>query len=77
MHDKFRLSEEAVASFLGETLELRAAHGLPDHVIGMRFPVEGSFTGAQVRAAMRGHVLAEAAFSGSYSLNVRLNASGA
>lgn len=42
-----------------------------------RLAVEGSFTGAQARAAMRGHVLAEASFSGSYSLNARLNASGA
>ncbi len=33
----------------GEMLELRAAHGLPEHVIGMRFPVEGSFTGWVVR----------------------------
>ncbi|WP_428421714.1 YbhB/YbcL family Raf kinase inhibitor-like protein [Methylibium sp.] len=42
-----------------------------------RLAVEGSFTGAKARAAMRGHVLAEAAFSGSYSLNARLIASGA
>ncbi len=42
-----------------------------------RLGVEGGFTGAQARAAMRGHVLAEASFSGSYSLNARLNASGA
>lgn len=33
----------------GTTLELRAAYGLPDHVIGMRFPVESSFTGWVVR----------------------------
>lgn len=33
----------------GTTLELRAVHGLPEHVIGMRFPVEGSFTGWVVR----------------------------
>lgn len=37
-----------------------------------RLPVEGSFTAAQVREAMRGHVLAEATYSGSYSLNPRL-----
>ena len=37
-----------------------------------RLPVEGAFTGAQVREAMRGHVLAEASFSGAYTLNKRL-----
>lgn len=37
-----------------------------------RLPVEGSFTGAQVREALRGHVLAEALFSGTYTLNSRL-----
>ncbi|MGA0609369.1 YbhB/YbcL family Raf kinase inhibitor-like protein [Caldimonas sp. KR1-144] len=37
-----------------------------------RLPVEGSFTGAQVREALRGHVLAEASFSGTYTLNSRL-----
>ncbi len=37
-----------------------------------RLPVDGSFTGAQVREAMRGHVLAEASFSGTYTLNARL-----
>jgi Raf kinase inhibitor-like YbhB/YbcL family protein len=37
-----------------------------------RLPVEGSFTGAQARAAMKGHVLAEASFSGLYTLNPRL-----
>ena len=37
-----------------------------------RLPVEGSFTGAQVREAIQGHVLAEASFSGTYSLNPRL-----
>lgn len=36
-----------------------------------RLPVEGSFTGAQVREAMRGHVLGEATFSGTYTLNKR------
>ncbi|WP_395139009.1 YbhB/YbcL family Raf kinase inhibitor-like protein [Schlegelella aquatica] len=37
-----------------------------------RCPVDGSFTGAQVRDAIRGHVLAEARFSGTYTLNRRL-----
>lgn len=37
-----------------------------------RLAVEGEFTGAQVREALRGHVLAEAAWSGSYTLNARL-----
>ncbi|HEY1393794.1 MAG TPA: YbhB/YbcL family Raf kinase inhibitor-like protein [Methylibium sp.] len=37
-----------------------------------RLAVEGEFTGPQVREAMRGHVLAEASFSGIYSLNKRL-----
>lgn len=33
----------------GSMLEIRAAHGLPSHVIGMRFPIEGSFTGWAVQ----------------------------
>jgi hypothetical protein len=37
-----------------------------------RLPVEGDFTGAQVRAALAGRVLAEATFSGTYTLNPRL-----
>jgi Raf kinase inhibitor-like YbhB/YbcL family protein len=37
-----------------------------------RLAVEGSFTGPDARAAMRGHVLAEASFSGTYTLNARL-----
>jgi len=37
-----------------------------------RLAVEGSFTGPEARAAMRGHVLAEASFSGTYTLNARL-----
>ncbi len=37
-----------------------------------RLPIEGDFTGAQVRAALAGHVLAEATFSGTYTLNRRL-----
>lgn len=39
-----------------------------------RLAVEGRFTGAQARAAMQGHVLAEASFSGRYTLNPRLAA---
>lgn len=35
-------------------------------------PVEGSFTGAQVREAIAGHVLDEASFTGDYTLNKRL-----
>lgn len=34
-----------------------------------RCPVDGSFTGAQVEAAIKGHVLAEARLTGTYSLN--------
>ena len=34
-----------------------------------RLPVEGKFGGKDVRAAMRGHVLAEAKVTGRYSLN--------
>ena len=34
-----------------------------------RLDVAGIFTGAQVRAAMKGHVLAQAAVSGRYTLN--------
>jgi len=34
-----------------------------------RCPVEGAFTGQQVRAAIAGHVLAEATLTGTYSLN--------
>ena len=37
-----------------------------------RAPVEGKFTGAQVRAAIYPHVLAEATHSGTYTLNKRL-----
>jgi phosphatidylethanolamine-binding protein (PEBP) family uncharacterized protein len=39
-----------------------------------RLPVDGHFTGHQVRAALAGHVLAEATFSGTYTLNQRLRA---
>ena len=37
-----------------------------------RAPVEGHFTGAQVREAIYAHVLAEATHSGTYTLNKRL-----
>jgi hypothetical protein len=37
-----------------------------------RAPVEGAFTGAQVRKAIYAHVLAEATHSGTYTLNKRL-----
>ena len=39
-----------------------------------RVPVEGAFTGAQVRQAIAGQVLAEATHSGTYTLNRRLGA---
>ncbi|MEN7526785.1 MULTISPECIES: YbhB/YbcL family Raf kinase inhibitor-like protein [unclassified Cupriavidus] len=35
-------------------------------------PVEGKFTGADVREAIQGHVLAEASYTGTYTLNPRL-----
>jgi phosphatidylethanolamine-binding protein (PEBP) family uncharacterized protein len=34
-----------------------------------RCPVEGSFTGEQVRAAITGHVLGQAVLSGTYTIN--------
>ncbi len=37
-----------------------------------RCPVEGSFTGAQVRDAIAGHVLAQASLTVTYTLNPRL-----
>jgi Raf kinase inhibitor-like YbhB/YbcL family protein len=37
-----------------------------------RAPVEGHFTGPQVRAAIYDHILAEATHSGTYTLNKRL-----
>jgi Raf kinase inhibitor-like YbhB/YbcL family protein len=37
-----------------------------------RAPIEGTFTGAQVRQAIHPHVLAEATHSGTYTLNKRL-----
>ena len=41
-----------------------------------RLPVESSFTGAQVRAALAGHVLGAATLSGTYTLNRRLLVGG-
>jgi len=35
----------------------------------VRFPLDGAFTGTDVRRAMTGHVLAEARLTGTYSLN--------
>ena len=35
-------------------------------------PVDGKFTGQQVREAMRGHILGQAALTGRYSLNPQL-----
>lgn len=37
-----------------------------------RLPVQGRFTGADARAALAGHVLGQAAISGTYTLNRRL-----
>ncbi len=37
-----------------------------------RVPVEGKFTGADVRRAIEGHVLAQAQFTGTYTLTPRL-----
>lgn len=37
-----------------------------------RLPLEGKFGGQEVRAAMRGHVLAEASITGIYTLNPAL-----
>lgn len=37
-----------------------------------RLPLEGDFTGPQVRQQLAGHTLAEATFSGTYTLNRRL-----
>jgi len=39
-----------------------------------RLPVEGAFGGAEVREKLAGRVLAEATFSGTYTLNKRLAA---
>lgn len=37
-----------------------------------RLPLAGRFGGADVRRAVQGHLLAQAAFSGTYTLNARL-----
>ncbi len=37
-----------------------------------KLPLQGHFTGAPLRAAMQGHVLASASWTGTYSLNRRL-----
>jgi hypothetical protein len=37
-----------------------------------RLPLQGAFRGAEVRDALRGHVLAQAAITGRYSLNPRV-----
>ena len=37
-----------------------------------RVPVEGKFTGSEVREAIQGHILAQASFSGGYTLNPAL-----
>jgi phosphatidylethanolamine-binding protein (PEBP) family uncharacterized protein len=39
-------------------------------------PLEGIFTGQQVREKLAGKVLGEATFSGTYTLNQRLIAAG-
>ena len=41
-----------------------------------RLPLEGVFTGAQVREKLAGRMLGEATFSGTYTLNQRLLAGG-
>jgi phosphatidylethanolamine-binding protein (PEBP) family uncharacterized protein len=41
-------------------------------VVIPRLPLEGNFTGTQVRERLAGRVLAEATFSGTYTLNRRL-----
>jgi phosphatidylethanolamine-binding protein (PEBP) family uncharacterized protein len=41
-----------------------------------RLPLDGVFTGQQVREKLAGHVLGEATFSGTYTLNQRLLGSG-
>lgn len=37
-----------------------------------QLPVSGTFTGQQVRAAMQGHILAQASITGTYTLNPAL-----
>ena len=41
-----------------------------------RCPVDGAFTGAQVREAIAGHVLAQASLTGTYTLNPALAGRG-
>ena len=41
-----------------------------------RLPVDGNFTGQQVRDAMRGHMLDQAMITGRYTLNPSLVKSG-
>lgn len=41
-----------------------------------RLPLEGSFTGQQVREAIKGHILAEAQIVGEYTLNPALARAG-
>lgn len=41
-----------------------------------RLPVEGRFTGQQVRKAMRGHIVGEASLTGLYTLNPSLDKTG-
>ena len=45
-------------------------------VADARLPLEGTFTGHQVREKLAGRVLGEATFSGTYTLNQRLLDSG-
>ncbi|PZX30435.1 putative Phosphatidylethanolamine-binding protein [Cupriavidus taiwanensis] len=42
-----------------------------------RLPLEGTFTGTQVREAIQGHVLAQASLTGTYTLNPKLAKSSA
>ena len=37
-----------------------------------RLPIEGRFTGAEARAALQGHILAQASLTGTYTLNPKL-----
>ena len=39
-----------------------------------RLPIEGKFTGVQTRAALYGHILAEARLTGLYTLNSQVTA---
>jgi hypothetical protein len=42
-----------------------------------RVPVDGKFTGQQVRDAIRGHILDQASITGTYTLNPSLAGSSA